>query len=319
MTSSTISLEQAQKDKAIKESGLRTRQIDEFISLDIPKRDWTLEPVIPTKGTVMIYGPRGTGKTFVSASVAYAVASGSSFWSWTASSPRKVLFVDGEMPAYALQERFVDIIGGMENQPPAGDYLKILAADDQEFGIPDLATNEGRKAIEAHLDGVELLVLDNISTLCRSGRENDAESWTSVQEWLLKLRREGISTVLIHHAGKGGGQRGTSRREDILDTVIALKRPQDYEQDEGARFIVEFEKSRGAMGNAIKSFEAKLNVIDGKTTWTTSAIEDVKLRKVADLTNEGLSTREIQDETGIPKSTVNRLVKKAKDEGMLTC
>lgn len=49
-------------------------------------------------------------------------------------------------------------------------------------------------------------------------------------------RRAGRSIVLVHHAGKGGAQRGTSKREDVLDTVIALRRPTDYSADQGARF-----------------------------------------------------------------------------------
>ena len=46
-----------------------------------------------------------------------------------------------------------------------------------------------------------------------------------MQRWLLSLRRRGKGALLIHHAGKGGQQRGTSRREDVLDTVIALRGP----------------------------------------------------------------------------------------------
>ena len=37
-----------------------------------------------------------------------------------------------------------------------------------------------------------------------------------MQNWLLKLRRQGKSVLLIHHAGTNGRQRGTSRREDAL-------------------------------------------------------------------------------------------------------
>lgn len=318
MTVDTISLEEARQENARTKSGLHTRDIDELVSMEIPPREWHLEPVIPSKGTVMIFGSRGLGKTYVSTSMACAVASGSGLWGWKTKEPRPVLFVDGEMPLVALQERFVNTIAGMEFKPPGQEYLKILAADDQEFGIPDLTTEKGRMAIEAHLVGRELLILDNISTLFRSGRENDAQSWTEAQEWFLKLRRDNISTVLIHHAGKGGGQRGTSRREDILDTVIALKRPTDYQPEEGARFIVEFEKSRGAFGEEVAPFEAKLNVVDGAITWTTKPLEDVKLQKIADLTNDGLSIRDIEKETDIPKSTVARLLKKARAQGMLT-
>ena len=39
-----------------------------------------------------------------------------------------------------------------------------------------------------------------------------------------------------------------SKREDILDTVLSLKRPDDYEPTEGARFEVHFEKCRGIYG-----------------------------------------------------------------------
>jgi putative DNA primase/helicase len=77
--------------------------------------------------------------------------------------------------------------------------------------------------MEPLLDDVELLVLDNLSSLTAVIRDNDAESWNPIQEWLLRLRRRGTSVLIVHHAGKGGEQRGTSRREDVLDTSISLR------------------------------------------------------------------------------------------------
>jgi len=72
--------------------------------------------------------------------------------------------------------------------------------------------------LDRWLDGVDLLILDNLSSLTAVVRDNDAESWGPIQEWLPKLRRRGVSVLVVHHAGKGGQQRGTSRREDVLDT-----------------------------------------------------------------------------------------------------
>ena len=63
-------------------------------------------------------------------------------------------------------------------------------------------------------------MVDSLSTLCRSGVENESESWLPVQEWALRLRRNGVSVLFVHHAGKSGKQRGTSRREDVLDTIF---------------------------------------------------------------------------------------------------
>jgi hypothetical protein len=51
-----------------------------------------------------------------------------------------------------------------------------------------------------------------ISTLCRSGKEDESDSWLPIQNWLLSLRSLGKSVLKIHHAGKSGQQRGTSRR-----------------------------------------------------------------------------------------------------------
>jgi putative DNA primase/helicase len=121
----------------------------------------------------------------------------------------------------------------------------------------------------------------------------------------------------VHHAGKGGQQRGSSRREDILDTVIALRRPSDYVPTEGARFEVHIEKGRGIFGDEAKPFEAKLEVRDGAAQWTMRDLADVDMQRVIDLAREGLSVRDISDETGLSKSTVQRLKIKAVEAGLV--
>ena len=104
--------------------------------------------------------------------------------------------------------------------------------------------------------------------------------------------------LLVHHAGKGGQQRGTSRREDVLDTVIALRHPCDYSPSEGARFNVHIEKARGAFGDDVKPFEVKLEVINGAATWSTRDLIDADLDRVIALAEDGLSVRDIAEETG---------------------
>ena len=107
--------------------------------------------------------------------------------------------------------------------------LNFITPDVQEYGIPDISSIKGQEAIDSLItEEIKLIIFDNISTLSRSGVENEAESWLPLQNWTLDLRRRGIAVLFIHHGNKSGGQRGTSRREDILDTVIQLKRPNDY-------------------------------------------------------------------------------------------
>lgn len=281
----------------------------QLLSLDLPPREYILNPVIPRQGLAMLYAPRGAGKTFVALSLAYAVASGQGVFRWQAPKPRPVLYLDGEMPANTMRERLAAIVAGYEQEMPGPEWLRFITPDLQGLGarMPNLATPEGQAAILPHLEGVDLVVVDNLATLARAGRENDAEGWLPVQEWMLGLRQRGLSVCMIHHAGKGGQQRGTSSREDVLDTVIALKRPQDYRQEEGARFEVHLEKARGICGEDAKSFEATLENKGSALVWRCRDLEDVRLAQVRALMGEGLSVREIAEETGIPKSTVQRI------------
>jgi putative DNA primase/helicase len=84
--------------------------------------------------------------------------------------PRRVLYVDGEMPGRAMQERLAQIIQGAASEPPSPDFLRIITPDLQSDSIPDISSAEGQAAIEACLEGVSLVVLDNLSSLCRYGR-----------------------------------------------------------------------------------------------------------------------------------------------------
>jgi putative DNA primase/helicase len=167
------------------------------------------------------------------------------------------------------------------------------------------------------LDGTELLVLDNLSTLVNGGRENDAESWDQMQGWLLHLRRQGVSVLMVHHAGRSGHSRGTSKREDVLDTVINLRRPDDYDPDEGARFEVHLEKARGVFGDDALPFEAKMEIRDGAAQWSVTVLRDRVLDEIEELTRAGKTVRDIAAELGLHRCKVNRLQAKLREQGRL--
>ncbi|MDR2780886.1 MAG: AAA family ATPase [Holosporaceae bacterium] len=184
--------------------------------------------------------------------------------------------------------------------------LRIVNITLQNKGL-DLSSEDDQRILEQHLKNTDLLILDNISTLT-SVKENDADDWLNIQKWLIKLRQKNISVLLVHHAGKGGNQRGSSRKEDILDTVIALKRPGGYESSEGSKFEVKFEKCRGFSGDQAKSFEAQL-CKDEKGDFYWSKKENDIVAQVKELRALGLSFRDIAEETGKSKSTIQRILK----------
>ncbi len=299
------------------EPKIKAVSLAEFLTLELPPRENILAPWLPTQGLTMIHAPRGVGKTFIALNIAVSVSSGDTFLRWTATKARGVLYIDGELPAVTIQERLSRIIASTDKEPSAP--LKIITPDLQASGMPNLATIEGQEDIEPHLKDVSLVIVDNISTLCRAGRENEGESWLPVQEWALRLRSRGLSIGFIHHAGKDGNQRGTSRREDVLDTVINLKRPGDYRTEDGARFEVHFEKARGIYGDDVKPFEAQLITgPDGKQTWAMKDLEESMTEKVANLMNDGIPQGEIAELLKVSKGTVSKHKQKAQTLGLIT-
>jgi len=305
------------KSKELSKSELKAISVSELLQFEFKPHEYILEPWLTTQSLNMIFGCHGVGKTHISLGIAYAVASGGKILKWQSPKPRGVLFIDGEMPGYSLQKRMADIITNADHDN--APKLIFLTPDLQEFGMPNLATDSGQKLIEKYItDEIDLLIVDNLSCLVRSGKENDGESWLPIQEWALKLRAIGKSILFIHHSNKNGGQRGTSRKEDVLDNVICLRHPINYASDQGALFEVHFEKARHLYGEDIEPFEAQLVANgSGKQYWQVKLLEQSTYDKVTALVNEGLNQQEIASELNIHKSTVSRYVKSAKNHGIL--
>jgi putative DNA primase/helicase len=300
---------------------LKSVGFDDFLAINMPPREMLLDPILPARSLAMLYAPRGVGKTLLSLSIGLAVASGSPLLRWHAPRQRRVLYIDGEMPLVSLQERLRAISAALAVAVP-NDGFRVLAADNTENGL-SIGSEDGQRSIDPLLTGVDLVILDNLSTLCTIGSESASDAWVPMQNWLLKLRRQGVAVLLVHHAGTNGRQRGTSRREDALDTVIALRRPEDYSAEQGARFEVHFEKLRNRIdGDSAVPFEAKLESCSGGdqsfgVRWSTRDLSPPILKQAATLFQDRLTVREVAATLRISKTEAGRLRLRALGEGLL--
>jgi hypothetical protein len=222
-----------------------------------------------------IYGLRGLGKTWLLQSLALVAATGVDALGFT--NPNKslcrVLYVDGEMAGEDIQERFARLCRLLAVPEKGRENLTIIGADWQEF-LPRLDTREGQEALEPHVQNADLIILDNRSCLFDPEGEKDATAWQPAQDWLLSLRKRGKAVLVVHHANRQGGARGHSKPEDVMNLLLKLSRPEDYTADEGARFIVEFEKARGAFGAPVAPFLATLTKDGWKAEPLTDNAED---------------------------------------------
>ncbi len=280
---------------------------EELKTFDLPEREHILSPWMHDKSLSMLFASPGVGKSWLALSIAYAVSAPGKLFSWQGTSQRDVVYVDGEMAASEIKNRCSQLFGNDRVD------IRFLAADLHEYGLPDLAYKEAQLDLEHSMSegGMpHLLVLDNLSSLIHSGNENEAESWHLIQQWMLRLKRRGTSVLLVHHANKSGGARGTSKREDILDAIVGLKPPR--KSMEGCAFELWFKKCRPMVQEKDKSLSVILQPDkNGKLGWSYQTSGVARNQQVLELHKEDFSIRDIGAEVGLSKSQVLNILRKA--------
>jgi putative DNA primase/helicase len=203
-------------------------------------------PVLCAGHLAQVYAERGHGTTWFALTLGLIAASGGSALGFSAPSPCRVLDIDGEMASLEIQERAATLCDRLH--VPLSATLTTVAADWQDRYLPRLDTVAGQEAVEPYVANADLIILDNRSCLFDPDGEKDPTAWQPAQDWLLSLRRRGKAVLLVHHSNRMGGARGHSKAEDPMNLLIKLTRPEDYRQDQGARFVVTFDRRAGPAG-----------------------------------------------------------------------
>jgi len=294
---------------------LKSIPAHDFVQLEVPPRRYIIDPFLPERGLAEIYARSGIGKTTFALTLATAAALGENFQRWNIHRPWKVLYIDGEMTTAEMQGRVEAAAQYFGHDAPSN--LRLLCHDREEGGLPDIGDEDSQYWFEEDIMWADLIFLDNLSCLLWSGRENDADSWAVMQQWLLRLRAAGKTIVMLHHSGKNGSSRGTSRRHDVLDTVIKLDRPFNYTQQDGAKFELSFEKTRGFSGDAAEPVGLSHTAVDSISCWETFSIGSEKAEEVAKLLREGFTQKEIAIQLGISQGEVSKRKGIAASKGLL--
>jgi putative DNA primase/helicase len=207
-------------------------------------------------------------------------------------------------------ERFVSLIEG-EAKTKLFIYSDAYA---NSLGIPgaNLLDEDWRRGMKEILLGnnVKVWVVDNIASLAPGIDENSKQDWDPINKWFLELRFAGITTIFLHHANKDGRQRGTSGREDNIDISILLDKPKNYVPEEGARFVVKFEKARIRHEDLplISDTEFVLQPDgEGRQVWNWGNLKGQNKVQVMKMLDEGMSANEIAEELQLSRGRVSQI------------
>ena len=190
----------------------------------------------------------------------------------------------------------------------------------EKFGKAlNLARQEHREAIRDMVvdQGIKVIFLDNLSTLASGLRENDSREWEGLGNWFLELRRLKLTVILVHHAGRNGLMRGTSKREDMAAWILSLASDSDA-ADEGAQFVSHFAKRPRVMADNLHDYLWKFTTDEDTKEVSVYWEKAQPADRFRALVESGVSRNaEIAEELGITAGAVSKLAKKAVIAGWL--
>jgi putative DNA primase/helicase len=313
-------LEQIRKSISIKPNWLAnidtsTVRSSELAAMELSSRKPLLGEWLCEGDYGIIFAPRGVGKTWLGLLITKAVATGGRVGEWEAPEPAKTFYIDGEMPADLMRDRDCGLGSGEV------EFLNHSILFDRTEKILNITETAVQEAIlgKCIRDEIKLLVLDNLSVLASGIKENDSFEWERLHNWLLQFRRHKIAVILIHHAGRSGEIRGTSKREDAAFWCLALDDAKKNADDKrGARFISRFTKPSRNTQHEVLSYEWHV-VTEPVTGVITVACKPAQTQDVfRHLIEDGVTEcGQIADEMRVSPATISRMAKKAIDQGWL--
>lgn len=292
----------------------------QFLKLELPEARTFIDPIIGERRSILLTGWRGVGKTWAGLSMLDCITRGVPFGPWPVVNPAPCLYLDGEMAVQDIQVRYRGLNPKGQQVAPLFFYSDAYM---NSLGLPRASLLNKRwrqdvKALLIDLD-VKVFVIDNIASLAGGIDENSKRDWDPINQWLIELRFSGVTSILLHHVNKDGGQRGTSAREDNIDLSIMLKQPSDYSADFGADFILSFNKTRVPLSDLTKMQDVRFTLTeqDGHLTWTWREVKAEIRQEAIRMIGQGMDYKDIAAALGISKGRISQIKSEAMKAGIL--
>ena len=207
------------------------------------EQTYLIPDLVPSPSVILLYGAGGDGKSMASWALGKHVAMGYPFQIRGKNVPVQegpVILLNGDQPMAQLQQQLLTI------EMPDNAPLTI---------VPDWSLQWRGKFKGLIIEHRPRLVIIDSLIGCSGGSafDENKSSFAAPLYWLARGNGTTFpptSILIIHHANKQGGFRGTSAIRDAVDEVWALKRPSEAQQEalgSNAR-VITVEKSRSGRG-----------------------------------------------------------------------
>ena len=229
--------------KGVREPPRDNLTLRSWLNRKIPPRDYLLGNVLSTTSRWLIIGDTGIGKTLLALAIAAVSAAGGGMLGWPSiGKPRRVMYLDGEMPSETAKER-LQIIADQFG-PDLGLWFYNRDVMPDTSGWPPLNTEEGEEWLFSEIEAVrpDFIVFDSVMSLLL-GEMGDEKAWAPVNLMMRKISQLRLGQLWLHHTGHDKSRGfGTKTREWQMDTVAILTAPDDAEDADAIQLT--FTKAR---------------------------------------------------------------------------
>lgn len=190
---------------------------------DRPKVEYIVENIVAEGSVNLWYGQWGSKKTWSAIDLGVCVAMGKD-WLGMQVKQNTVLIIDEESGDSRLADRIKLTMKGESadaNTPIKSVSLaqfNLLKQPSDAIYLLDLIKQVGAK----------MVIIDALADIMLGGDENSVKDTQPVFACLRKIAEvSGASMIVIHHANKLGGYRGSSAIAGAIDTMVKIESKQD--------------------------------------------------------------------------------------------
>ena len=202
----------------------------------MPPKRYLIDQIMGAGDLCMLYGPSGTGKTFVAIDMLLSACLGRR-WAmrFDVERPLTIAYTAGEGLA-GLPQRFAAAAEYYGVSEIPSSKLSFYAATPQLFATSDMGefaeatvgdfVRDWRQRQAAGGAGqLDLLVVDTLHAATVGADENSAQDMGRVLQAVKAARSAlGCAVLLVHHTGKNGdSERGSSAMRGAMDAMFAVK------------------------------------------------------------------------------------------------
>lgn len=187
-----------------------------------PPMRWLVRGVLPLEGLAALYGPSGSGKSFLVLDVAASVAGGAYDWFGRRVASCSVTYcaLEGEAGMGKRVSAW-----SLHHKKPVPDCLRFITQPFDLLDIGDVA--ELAKAVQGAGGAGGLVILDTLNRAAPGADENSSVDMGNIIAAAKRLQTlTGGLVLLVHHTGKDAtkGLRGHSSLYAALDGAIEVNK-----------------------------------------------------------------------------------------------